>query len=52
MERNLPIIIEERNMPIDDYKLENKSAGFSNIIFLGSMIATSIMWLIIIYICR
>lgn len=52
MERNLPIVIEDRNMPIDNYKQKKNNSGFSDIVFLGSMIVTSIMWLIIIYICR
>lgn len=52
MERNLPIIIEDKDMPIDSYKEIKNNRGFTNIIFLLSMVSTSIMWLIIIYICR
>ena len=52
MERNLPIVIEDRDMPIDNYKQIKNNQGFTDIVFLLSMISTSIMWLIIIYICR
>lgn len=51
MDRNIPVIIENRQLPIDSYRKNKKNSGFSDIVFILSMVSTSIMWLIIIYIC-
>ncbi len=50
------IVIEDRPMPIDKYKNfkfnDNNgirmSGGFANVAFLGSIVMTAIMWIMII----
>lgn len=53
MNRNTPVIIEDRKMPEDDFYRENsRRAGFTDIVFLGAMISTMILWITIIFICK
>ena len=53
MNKDAPVIIEDRMMPEDNfYKGNNKRAGFTDIVFLSAMISTMMLWIIIIFICR
>lgn len=53
MNKDVPVIIENRKMPEDEFYRENsKRAGFTDIVFLGAMISTMILWITIIFICK
>jgi len=49
MFENIPVKIEERQLPKDlEFKKTSSNSGFLDIIFLSSMVSTSILWAIII----
>lgn len=49
---DIPVKIENRILPDDPYKLEKNNKGYSNIIFLSSIIVTGLMWIFILIFCK
>ena len=50
MSNRLPVYIENNEMPVDNYKNNDKSYGYVSILYLGSLIITVISLLSVLVI--
>ncbi len=50
MNKDIPVIIEDRVLPVDSYSVKrNKSSyGYANVMLISGLLTTVLMWVLIV----